>query len=272
MPKGTASSSSSSVRPMPSRRPSPLSERSLPGRSAGTNGRAYHRAASSFRRLCRRWSQPRSTDMRGRARWPDRGVASHRRHRRRRRATGVPLRDLGDHYLKDISRPQRLFQIDADGLPSEFPRLGARTIAGARNTALSSTSPAGAASCAKSATRRRRCCGCIPPHRRRGGERERWEPGRARRGPGRCASSLPPGSAIAAAAAIRSSASDSDWIRGTEKPGELRGPCIPAVSQVARLADCGRRRFASSSSANWPSRGRCSSPTPRRRSLKAEAG
>jgi class 3 adenylate cyclase len=42
----------------------------------------------------------------------------------------VRLRDLGDHLLKDISLPQRLFQIEADGLPPEFPPLGTRTAAG----------------------------------------------------------------------------------------------------------------------------------------------
>ena len=48
----------------------------------------------------------------------------------------VRLRDLGDHYLKDISRPQRLIQIDADGLPSEFPPLGTRAAAGTVATLL----------------------------------------------------------------------------------------------------------------------------------------
>lgn len=48
----------------------------------------------------------------------------------------VRLRDLGDHYLKDIARPQRLFQIDADGLPSEFPPLGTRAAAGTVATLL----------------------------------------------------------------------------------------------------------------------------------------
>jgi class 3 adenylate cyclase len=42
----------------------------------------------------------------------------------------VRLRDLGDHLLKDIPLPQRLFQIEADGLPAEFPPLGATTAAG----------------------------------------------------------------------------------------------------------------------------------------------
>src|SRR4026209_2391006 len=48
----------------------------------------------------------------------------------------VRLRDLGEHYLKDIPRPQRLFQIDADGLPSEFPGLGAKAVAGTIATLL----------------------------------------------------------------------------------------------------------------------------------------
>ena len=36
---------------------------------------------------------------------------------------GVALRDLGEHRLKDISRPVRLHQLDIDGLPSDFPPL-----------------------------------------------------------------------------------------------------------------------------------------------------
>jgi predicted ATPase/class 3 adenylate cyclase len=33
------------------------------------------------------------------------------------------LRDLGAHRLKDLSRPQRIYQLELDGLPSEFPAL-----------------------------------------------------------------------------------------------------------------------------------------------------
>ena len=33
------------------------------------------------------------------------------------------LRDLGEHRLKDILRPQRLYQLELEGLPSEFPPL-----------------------------------------------------------------------------------------------------------------------------------------------------
>jgi class 3 adenylate cyclase len=36
---------------------------------------------------------------------------------------GVTLLDLGEHRLKDMERPQRLFQLTIDGLPSEFPPL-----------------------------------------------------------------------------------------------------------------------------------------------------
>jgi predicted ATPase/class 3 adenylate cyclase len=36
---------------------------------------------------------------------------------------GARLRDLGRHRLKDIPRPEHVFQVVADDLPSEFPRL-----------------------------------------------------------------------------------------------------------------------------------------------------
>jgi class 3 adenylate cyclase len=48
----------------------------------------------------------------------------------------IRIRDLGEYYLKDIARPQRLFQVEADGLPSDFPPLGTRTVAGALATLL----------------------------------------------------------------------------------------------------------------------------------------
>ena len=35
--------------------------------------------------------------------------------------SGVHLRDLGDHRLKDIARPEHLYQLCADGLRSDFP-------------------------------------------------------------------------------------------------------------------------------------------------------
>jgi len=36
---------------------------------------------------------------------------------------GVVLRDLGEHRLKDLGRPEHVFQIDAEGLGTEFPPL-----------------------------------------------------------------------------------------------------------------------------------------------------
>jgi predicted ATPase/class 3 adenylate cyclase len=36
----------------------------------------------------------------------------------------VALRDLGEHRLKDLDRPEHLFQVVAGDLPREFPRLG----------------------------------------------------------------------------------------------------------------------------------------------------
>src|SRR5215203_2231523 len=36
---------------------------------------------------------------------------------------GTSLRDLGEHRLKDLFRPERIFQLTAPSLPSEFPPL-----------------------------------------------------------------------------------------------------------------------------------------------------
>jgi hypothetical protein len=35
----------------------------------------------------------------------------------------VRLVDLGEHELKDLKRPERIFQVEIDGLPSSFPPL-----------------------------------------------------------------------------------------------------------------------------------------------------
>src|SRR5205807_3438396 len=36
---------------------------------------------------------------------------------------GIRLCDLGQHHLKDLDRPERIYQLDVDGLPVEFPPL-----------------------------------------------------------------------------------------------------------------------------------------------------
>src|SRR5215213_331660 len=45
--------------------------------------------------------------------------------------TGAELRDLGEHRLKDLIRPEWIFQLIAQGLPAEFPPL--RTLEGHPN-------------------------------------------------------------------------------------------------------------------------------------------
>jgi predicted ATPase/class 3 adenylate cyclase len=37
--------------------------------------------------------------------------------------SGVALRDLGEHRFKDLTRPERVFQLVIDGLSADFPRL-----------------------------------------------------------------------------------------------------------------------------------------------------
>ena len=50
---------------------------------------------------------------------------------RDRLPAGSSLRDLGEHRLKDLFRPERVYQLTAPGLPSEFPPL--RTLDAYRN-------------------------------------------------------------------------------------------------------------------------------------------
>src|SRR3954453_21237487 len=55
------------------------------------------------------------------------------------------VRDLGGHRLKDLSAPERIYQLEIDGLPSEFPLL--KTIdSGVKNLPLPRTSFVGRAS------------------------------------------------------------------------------------------------------------------------------
>jgi class 3 adenylate cyclase/streptogramin lyase len=41
---------------------------------------------------------------------------------------GIALKDLGEHRLKDISRPVRVYQLEIEGLPSAFPPLTVRDV------------------------------------------------------------------------------------------------------------------------------------------------
>jgi hypothetical protein len=81
---------------------------------------------------------------------------------------GVVVRDLGEHWLKDIDRPERIFELVVEGLLSDFPPL--RTIdqqvrsrsASSTNTwrpppVPLSTSPLTSVACSR--TKKTTCCG-----------------------------------------------------------------------------------------------------------------
>jgi predicted ATPase/class 3 adenylate cyclase len=53
---------------------------------------------------------------------------------------GASVRDLGLHRLKDLGRPERLFQLDADGLPTAFPPLASLDNPKLRNNLPAQTS------------------------------------------------------------------------------------------------------------------------------------
>jgi predicted ATPase/class 3 adenylate cyclase len=51
---------------------------------------------------------------------------------------GVALRDMGEHRLKDLAHPERIFQLAIDGLPAEFPPI--RTLETPTNLPVERTS------------------------------------------------------------------------------------------------------------------------------------
>ena len=77
-----------------------------PSRGDGYVGMAVHRAARIGAAAARR---------------PGARLRRHRRPGRRRPAGRHSLRDLGEHRLKDFPQPPRLFQLDIEGLPADFP-------------------------------------------------------------------------------------------------------------------------------------------------------
>jgi len=44
---------------------------------------------------------------------------------------GAQLRDLGEHYLSDLSQPEHIYQLDTPGVSAEFPPLGPSSALGA---------------------------------------------------------------------------------------------------------------------------------------------
>ena len=143
---------------------------------------------------------------------------------------GVELGDLGEHFLKDIPRPQRLFQIDADGLRTEFPPLGARAAAGTIATLLAIDLSGwrrvmrelGDDGAATAAAAYHHIVGEIASAND-GREVERIADTAI------CVFSAAR-NAVVAAATIRTALRDSDWIQGTQKPE------LAAAIHTGRLA------------------------------------
>ena len=142
----------------------------------------------------------------------------------------IRLRDLGEHHLKDISPPQRLFQIDVDGLPSEFPPLGAGTATGTVATLLA-IDLAGWQRVMRELGDDRAADAAAAYHRivaqnasaNNGVEVERAGDNAI------CVFSSAK-DAIVAGAAIRAELQHSGWIEGTEKPD------LPAAVHTGRVA------------------------------------
>ena len=130
----------------PSRRSAP----SLADRPAdpGADGPAHRRVRGTRQRLLRPGRQPGGP---ARGRRPRRAGAGLRRDRRaavrRRCPTASALRDLGPHRLKDLGRPEQVFQLEAEFLPSGFPPLA---LAGQPRAAQQPARPARARSSAAS--------------------------------------------------------------------------------------------------------------------------
>ena len=109
------------------------STRTVAGRRRGPrpDGPAHGRSPPRGRRLRRLRRQPGGPRRSRRTRRPGRPVRDDGRPGQPTPCrTGRQLRDLGRHVLKDVPRPERLFQLDIAGLPNDFPPLRTATRAG----------------------------------------------------------------------------------------------------------------------------------------------
>ena len=111
------------------RRPSRRSARSSRSRGPRTPGSRSGWASTRARRARRAAASSASTSTGRRGSRPPAtaGRSSPRtrpgRSSRARCPPGVTLRELGEYRLRDLLAPERLFQVEGDGLPSEFPKL-----------------------------------------------------------------------------------------------------------------------------------------------------
>lgn len=142
----------------------------------------------------------------------------------------VRLRDLGEHFLKDIPLPQRLFQLDSDGLQSDFPALGTKIGKGSIATLLALDltgwgrvlAELGDDRAAAAAAEYHRIVAEVA-HRNDGVEVERVADQSL------CIFSSPKG-ALVAVTAIREELRSRDWIEGTQTPQ------LAAAVHTGRLA------------------------------------
>ena len=98
----------------------PWDERSA---GQGEDGAAHRRGRGAGWRLLRAPCEPRREAPLRRPRRPDPPLAHHMRASRGTPPEGVSVRDMGERRLKDLKEPERIFQLLAPDLPSEFPPL-----------------------------------------------------------------------------------------------------------------------------------------------------
>ena len=146
---------------------------------------------------------------------------------------GVSLRDLGEQQLKDIDRPERLYQLVAEGLPTEFPPRAApeaaarRSASRCRGSGRSLRRPRSRSSSQRAAARARR----PPPPRPSPPTRSASSIPET----GRLTGQIPVGASPSAVAA----GDGSIWVANVDAHSVSR---IDPVKQVVIADDPGRQR------------------------------
>ena len=173
---------------------------------------------------------------------------------------GIALRDLGEHRLKDLTRPQRLSQLVIEGLPNEFPAL--RTLEN-RPTNLP-VQPTPLIGREREAGRGRRAAaarGRAPADADRAG-RHRQDPARAA-GRRRARRGLPAGRLLRRAGADRRSRRSSSR-RSRRRSGSGRAAPLPSPrassTSSPRSGSCSSSTTSSTSSRRRPRSASCSRP------------
>ena len=93
------------------------------GRAARPDGRPHRRARRRGGGLRRDRRPPGGADLRGRARRPGAALGDDRGTRSGAMPDGVSQVPLGDVRLKDLGEPERVVQLEIDGLLGSFPPL-----------------------------------------------------------------------------------------------------------------------------------------------------